>query len=73
MKQWLESNTVRYLFFTWLASLIAQFAAMLGNPPVNWKLLLVQALIALAGIVKRMVQPDVVAPLDILNRSNPKE
>jgi len=72
VKAWLDSDAIRYLFFTWLASFIAQLASMLENPPVNWRTLGIQALIALGGVLLRMSKPDVVAPIAALNRQNPK-
>ena len=68
MKGWLESKTIRFLFFTWLGSVLLQLVPMLQAHNVDWWSLGVQAVSTLAGILIRMAQDDVQAPLPFLNK-----
>lgn len=68
MKPWLDSNTVRYLLLTWLAGSLLQVVPMLQQHTVDWWALGAQAVATLAGILIRIAQNDVQAPISLLNR-----
>lgn len=75
----LDSNTVRYVFLSWLGGTLLQLVPMLQARQIDWWSLGAQAVASLAAIIVRIAQPDVEAPkvlntlsLGLLNRSNPK-
>lgn len=68
MKSWLDSKTIRFLFLTWLGGMFLQLAPMLSAHEIDWWALGSQSIATLAGILIRMAQPDVEAPLNVLNR-----
>ena len=72
MKNWLDSYTVRYLVLTFLASVLLQLVPMLQSKEIDWWSLGSQAVATLAALLVRVAQGDVQAPIDMLNRSNPK-
>lgn len=72
MRSWLSSNTIRYLLLTWLGALLLQLVPMLQAHTIDWWALGAQAVATLAGVLVRMAQPDINAPVDALNRRNPQ-
>ena len=71
MKDWLDSKAIKYLFFSWIGSVLLQLVPMLQQKEIDWWALGSSSVAALAAIVIRMAQPDVIAPLGILNRNTP--
>lgn len=71
MKSWTDSKTIRFLVLTWLGGMLLQLVPMLQNHVIDWWALGSQGIATLAGVLIRMAQDDVQAPLEILNR-NPK-
>ena len=67
-KSWLDSKTIRYLALTWLGTTLVQLVPMLQSHTIDWWSLGAQAVGTLAAIIVRMAQPDVEAPIGILNR-----
>ncbi len=74
-----DSNTVRYLVFTWLGTVLLQLVPMLQAKAIDWWALAATSVTALAGILVRVAQPDVKAPdalnaatLGLLNKNNPR-
>lgn len=72
MRSWLSSNTIRYLLLTWLGALLLQLVPMLQAHAIDWWALGAQAVATLAGVLVRMAQPDINAPVATLNRRNPQ-
>ena len=72
MRSWLSSNTIRYLLLTWLGALLLQLVPMMQAHAIDWWALGAQAVATLAGVLVRMAQPDINAPMDALNRRNPQ-
>lgn len=72
MRSWLSSNTIRYLLLTWLGALLLQLVPMMQAHTIDWWALGAQAVATLAGVLVRMAQPDINAPVDALNRRNPQ-
>lgn len=70
MKDWLDSKTIRFLFFTWFGGMLLQLVPMLQSHSVDFWALGAQSVATLAGIIIRMAQDDVQAPLSILNRQD---
>lgn len=62
MKSWLDSNTIRYLLLTWLATVLLQLVPMLQARAIDWWALGAQAVTTLAAVIVRLAQPDVDAP-----------
>lgn len=71
MKSWLDSKAIKYLVLTWLASMFLQLAPMLSAHEIDWWSLGAQSISTLAGILIRMAQPDVEAPVAFLNGPKP--
>ena len=69
---WTESNAVRYVALSWVAGVLLQLAPMIQSHKIDWWTLGSQSIAALAAILLRISRPDVVAPVDALNRNNPK-
>ena len=67
-KSWLDSKTIRYLALTWLGTTLVQLVPMMQARSIDWWALGAQGVGTLAAILIRMAQPDVEAPLGILNR-----
>jgi len=67
-KSWLDSKTIKYLVYTFIGTTLVQLVPMLQSHVIDWWALGSQAVGTLAAILIRMAQPDVEAPLDILNR-----
>ncbi len=72
MRAWTDSRTVKYLVLTWLAGTLLQLVPMLRAHELDWWTLGAEAVATLAGVVVRMAQNDLDAPISILNR-RPKE
>jgi len=70
MKSWLDSKTIRFLFFTWFGGMLLQLVPMLQSHSVDFWALGAQSVATLAGIIIRMGQDDVQAPIGILNRQD---
>lgn len=68
MKSWLDSKTIRFLFFSWLAAVLLQLVPMLQAHSVDWWALGAQSISALGAILVRMAQSDVDAPFSVLNK-----
>lgn len=66
---WLDSKTIKYLFFTWFGTFLLQIVPMIRAHSFDWWILAAEAVATLAGIVIRMAQDDVIAPkaLDTLS------
>ncbi len=73
MKSWLDSNTVRYLVLTFVASILLQLVPMLQSKAIDWWALGSQAVAVLAALLVRLAQGDVQAPIDLLNKRNPPQ
>lgn len=67
MKSWLDSKAIKYLVLTWLGGILLQLVPMLQSHQIDWWSLGAQSIATLAGILIRMAQPDVDAPLPFLN------
>ena len=67
---WTSSNAVRYVALSWLGGVLLQLAPMIQSHKIDWWTLVSQSIAALAAILLRVSRPDVVAPVDILNKSN---
>ena len=72
MRSWTDSKTIRYLILTWIAGMLLQVVPMLQQHVVDWWALGAQAVATLAGVLVRMAQDDVNAPISILNRGDGK-
>lgn len=70
MKNWLDSKTIRFLFFTWFGGMLLQLVPMLQSHAVDFWALGAQSVATLAGVLIRMAQDDVQAPISILNRQD---
>lgn len=68
MKNWLDSKAIRFMFFTWLGGMLLQLVPMLQSHVIDWWALGAQSIATLAGILIRMAQDDVQAPISALNR-----
>lgn len=68
--KWTDSNAILYVFLAWLGGVLLQLAPMLQTRNIDWYALASQSVAALAAILIRMSKPDIVAPLDVLNRNN---
>ena len=70
MRAWTDSRTVKYLVLTFLGTVLLQLVPMLQAHEVDWWALGAQAIATLAGVLIRIAQNDVKAPLSILNRES---
>jgi hypothetical protein len=68
VKLWTDSKTIRFLFFTWIGTVLLQLVPMLQAHEIDWWTLGAQAIGTLAGILVRMAQDDVQAPISLLNK-----
>ena len=68
MINWIDSKTIKYLFFTWLGSFLLQIVPMLKAHKFDWWDLGAEAIVTLSGILIRLGQNDIVAPkaLDVI-------
>lgn len=71
MKSWTDSKTIKYLVYTFIGTMLLQLVPMLQAHSIDWWSLGAQSVGTLAAILIRMAQPDVEAPLSILNRPRP--
>ena len=72
MKNWLDSNTVKYLVLTFVASVLLQLVPMLQSHEIDWWALGSQGVATLAALLVRVAQGDVHAPINLLNRRPPQ-
>lgn len=72
MRSWTESLTVRHLAAALLYWALTWTSLGLATGTWDWRTLAGGALSIVIPVVQRLVKPDLVAPLDILNRRNPK-
>ena len=70
MKSWTDSKTIRFLVLTWLGGMLLQLVPMLQNHTIDWWALGSQGIATLAGILIRMAQDDVKAPIGMLNKAD---
>lgn len=71
MREWTDSRTIKYLVLTWIAGMLLQVVPMLQQHSVDWWALGAQAIATLAGVLVRMAQDDVQAPIGVLNKKDP--
>lgn len=69
-KNWTDSKTIRFLVIQWIAGVLLSVVPMLQTHNIDWWALGAQTVTTLATILIRMSQPDVVAPVAILNTGN---
>lgn len=67
LMNWIDSKTIKYLFLTWLSAMLLQLVPMFQAHNIDWWALGTQSVVAFAGVITRMCQPDVVAP-NVLNK-----
>lgn len=71
-KPWLDSNTVRSLLFSMAFVLLGWATIGLTTGAWDWQMLGVSELGILTPFVKRLADPDVIAPFAFLNARNPR-
>lgn len=71
-KPWLDSSAVRYLLGSALGIVLTWVGDAVVRNAWDWRSLVLSLLPVLGFVVKRLMDPDVVAPLDALNASNPR-
>ena len=72
MRSWLDSTTIRHLVAAFLLNLLGWAMLSLNSDLWDWKQLVATTIAILIPFVRRLAQPDLVAPIASLNRGNPK-
>lgn len=67
---WLDSNTVRSLAGAELLLVLQWLTVALATDRWDWRALALGTIAILVPLVKRLADPDVVAPVAVLNRGN---
>ena len=70
MRSWLDSATVRHLAAAELLNVLTWTLLSLGTNVWDWKVLAASSLSILIPFVRRIAQPDLDAPVSILNARN---
>ena len=70
MRDWLASNTVRHLTAALLLNVLTWALLALGTDVWDWKALAASSIAILIPFVRRLAQPDLDAPISILNSHN---
>jgi len=68
VKSWLDSKTIKYLILQWVVSFATLLGIQLQKHEIDWWTLGAVTLTSIAGIVSRMLQDDVEAPFDWMNK-----
>lgn len=72
MRGWLDSNTIRHLTAALLLNVLTWTLLSLGENAWDWKALAASTIAILVPFVRRLAQPDLDAPVSLLNTRNPK-
>lgn len=72
MRDWLASNTIRHLGAALVLNVLTWALLALETDVWDWKALAASSIAILIPFVRRLAQPDLDAPISILNRSNPQ-
>ena len=72
MRNWLDSATVRHLGAALLLNVLTWCLLSLGTDVWDWKALVASSISILIPFVRRIAQPDLVAPVAALNARNPQ-
>lgn len=72
MRGWRSSATIRHLGFALLYWGLTWVSVSIATDAWDWKYLAAGALSILIPAVQRLAGPDLIAPLDVLNRRNPQ-
>lgn len=72
MRSWLDSATVRHLAAALLLNVLTWALLGLGTDVWDWRALAASSISILIPFVRRIAQPDLDAPVSILNKRNPQ-
>ena len=70
MRNWLDSNTIRHLTAALLLNVLTWALLALGTDVWDWEALAASSIAILIPFVRRLAQPDLDAPISILNSHN---
>ena len=72
MRNWLDSNTIRHLTAALLLNVLGWAMLSLNSGAWDWEALAASSIAILVPFVRRLLQPDLDAPVEILNLRNPR-
>jgi hypothetical protein len=71
VRNWLDSATIKHLSYALVYWALTWASVSLATDRWDWKYLAAGALSILIPAFQRLSQPDLVAPIDALNKRNP--
>ncbi len=72
MRSWLDSATIRHLSAALALNILTWALLSLGTDFWDWKALAASSISILIPFVRRLAQPDIEAPIALLNTRNPQ-
>lgn len=72
MKPWLDSKTIRSLIAAEILLVLQWLSVCVAADAWEWRSLILGTVAIVIPAVKRLADPDIDAPLDVLNRTGPK-